>query len=259
MDNINLFALQEKASLGNQDAINELIDYYLQIKDYDKAFLTAQRFEYFVSAKGYKRLAQFYQNGIGVSVDIEKSKQYYQKSFDMGEMSSGYALALFLLKEKQYETALNYLAIGMSNDYVPSIRVLAGMYLNGDGVSKNLEVATNLYLMAVELGDGKSIDSLARIYYSRGDYANSFKYFSMGALKNDIDCIYHLALSYAKGLGTRQDFSLAIKYYEIGAKKFEPRCLYNLSLYYRNGIAVNQNIELANKLEKQAIENGFKK
>ena len=259
MDNNELYKLQELASAGNKEAISKLADYYVEIKDYSKAFLTVQRFEYFTSAFGYKKLAQFYQKGIGCEVDMNKAVSYYQKSFDMGEMSSGYYLATFLIKEKQFDKALNYLAIGMSNDYVPAIRLLANMYLNGDGVDKNVEIAINLYLTAIELGDVKSMDALARLYYSQKDYANSFKYFQMGANLDDLDCIFHLGVSYAKGLGTKQDFSMAFKYYEIGAKKMEPRSLYNLSLYYRNGIIVNQNIDLANKLEEQAYQNGFKK
>ncbi len=259
MDNNELFTLQELASSGNKEAIEKLADYYVEIKDYERAFLTAQRFDYFTCASGYKKLAQFYQKGIGVAADQEKAISYYQKSFDMGDMSSGYYLATFLIKEKQFDKALNYLAIGMSNDYIPSIRLLANMYLNGDGVDKNIDVAINLYLTAIDLGDVKSMDSLAKIYYSQKDYSNSFKYFQMGALRDDLDCIFHLGVSYAKGLGVKQDFSQAFKYYEIGAKKLEPRSLYNLSLYYRNGIIVDQNIELANKLEEQAYQNGFKK
>ena len=259
MDNNELYNLQELASAGNREAIGKLADYYVEIKDFNKAFLTVQRFEYFTCSYGYKKIAQFYQNGIGCDVDMEKAMSYYQKSFDMGDMSSGYYLATFLIKEKQFDKALNYLAIGMSNDYIPSIRLLATMYQNGDGVDKNIDIAINLYLSAIELGDVKSMDALARLYYSQKDYSNSFKYFQMGAQLDDLDCIFHLGVSYAKGLGTKQDFSMAVKYYEIGAKELEPRSLYNLSLYYRNGIIVNQNIDLANKLEEQAYQNGFKK
>lgn len=259
MDESELFTLQELASSGNKEAIGQLADYYVEIKDYKKAFLAVQRYEFFTCASGYKKLALFYQKGIGVEPNQEKAISYYQKSFDMGDMSSGYYLATFLIKEKKFDQALNYLAIGMSNDYLPSIRLLANMYLNGDGVDKNVDVAINLLLTAIDLGDVKSMDSLARLYYSQKDYLNSFKYFQMGANHDDLDSIFHLGVSYAKGLGVKQDLSQAFKYYEIGAKKLEPRSLYNLSLYYRNGIIVDQNNELANKLEEQAYQNGFKK
>ena len=64
MDNNELYNLQELASIGNKEAIGKLADYYVETKDYNKAFLTVQRFEYFTSASGYKKLAQFYQKGI---------------------------------------------------------------------------------------------------------------------------------------------------------------------------------------------------
>lgn len=259
MDSNELYALQELASTGHFDSLNKLIDYYLENKDYKNAFLTAQRFDYFTTSRGYKTLGYFHQNGIGTEVNIDKAISYYQKSFDMGDISSGYNLALIYVKRKDASKAIEYLASGLENDHIQSIKLLAQLYLSGEGVYKNVDIATNLFKRAIELGDVKSIDALAKAYYSNGDYENSFKYFSMGAQKGDLDCIYHLGVSYAKGLGTRQDFSKALHYYQIGANLFEPRCLYNLSLYYRNGTLVNQNIELANKLEKQAIEKGFKK
>ena len=259
MDNIELNQLQELASLGKTDAINSLIDYYLSNQDFKRAFLTAQRFEYFISAEGYKGLAVFYQKGIGTLVDLNKANYYYQKSYELGDLGSGFYLASDCIKKKEYESALSYLANGVNQEHIPSIRLLAIMHLNGYGVPKDSEAAIKLYLKAIELGDDKSIDTVARIYYSLKDYSNSFKYFELGANIGNLDSIYHLGLSYAKGLGVKQDFSLAVKYYEIGANKLEPRCLYNLSIYYRNGIVVNQNIDLANKLEEQAYQNGFKK
>ena len=259
MDKGNLLITQELASSGNIDAINDLIDYYLENKNEKLAFLSAQRFEYFISSKGYKRLAYFYQNGIGTPINIDKAKELYQKSFDLGEISSGYNLALLYLKEKDYVSSFSYLSVGVENNHLASIRLLAKLYLTGEGVIKNQDIAVNLLNKAISLGDKKGIDELAKVYYQIGDYESSFKYFSLGVEHNDLDSIYHLALSYAKGLGVKQDFDKAFKYYQLGANLNEKRCLYNLSLYYRNGISVNKNEALADTLEAQAIALGFKK
>lgn len=259
MDINQLYTLQELASTGKSEAIIRLIDFYKENGDYQKAFLTAQRFEYFSSGIGYKVLAEFYFKGIGTEIDIDKAKEYYQKSFDLGEYSSGYQLAIIAIKEENYSSAINYLTYGMADNHIPSIKLLAKMYASGEGVIKNSEIAINLIKKAYELGDKKAIHQLARLYYSIGEYSKAVEYFTIGARNNDLDSIYHLGVCYAKGLGVKQDFVQARRFYEIGANSLEPRCLYNLSLYYRNGITVDQNIALANKLESQAYENGFKK
>ena len=259
MDKNELSNLQDLASHGHADSLNSLISYYLANKDYQNAFLAASRFEYFADAKGYRTLGYFYQNGIGTTADIEKAIHYYQKSYEMGDISSGYNISIIHIKNGETEKAIEYLTSGLENGHISSIKLLANMYLNGGGVHKNIEIATNLLQKAIELGDVKSIDTLAKVYYSQGDYENAFKYFTKGMEYDDLDAIYHLALCYAKGLGVRQDFAKAVHYYQIGANKLEPRCLYNLSRYYRSGTCVPQNEELANKLERQAYANGFKK
>ncbi len=231
----------------------------MENKDYKSAYETACRFDYFPDPRGYKILGQFYQNGVGVEPNLSKAIAYYEKSLNMGDISSGYNIALIYIKNKEYEKAISYLVSGLENEHTPSIRVLASMYQKGEGVCQSEQIAINLYNKAATLGDVKAIDQLGRFYYSKQDYATSYMYFFKGAELNDPDSIYHLALSCAKGLGTKQDFSKAFHYYELGAKLNEPRCLYNLSIYYRDGIIVEQNKELALKLEELAIQKGFKK
>ena len=259
MDKDELFDLHELASSGQLDAISELVNNYLQAHDYKKAFLTAQRFEFFKSAQGYKTLGHFYQKGIGTEIDLNKAKDYYEKSFDLGDITSGYNLALMEVRDKNFQKAIKYLTSGVEANHLNSIRLLANLYLNGDGLYQDKGIAISLLEKGMSLGDNKALIQLAKIYYLDKNYQAAKELFEKGSQLGDLDCIYHLGLFYAKGLGVRQDFSQAVKYYQMGAKELEPRCLYNLSLYYRNGVVVEQNIELANKLENQAIERGFKK
>ena len=236
MEKYELDSLKEKASIGNEEAIISLSNYYLQNRREDMAYLTAQKLEFISSKKGYKYIASFYMKGIGTDINLKKAKSLYSKSLALGDIDSG-----------------------ISKDHIPSIKLLASLYSKGEIVEKDDDKVIDLLKKAIELGDKSSAESLAKLYYAKADYEKAFKYFSIGADLKNLDSIYHLGLCYAKGLGVKQDFNLARKYYEIGANLFEPRCLYNLSLYYRNGTTISKNVELANKLEAQAIERGFKK
>ena len=259
MDIEHLNSLQEKASLGDADAIIELIDFYLSNGDKVHAKLEAERLKYVHSTQAYRKLAYIYALGLLDFPDYEKAKYYYKLASEQGDISSGYSLALILIKENKAIEAIPYLTNGVSNNDIPSIKLLASLYLKGDILSKDLNIAKTLLKKALELGETGIYSSLGKICYQMKDYEEAFKYFSLGAQDRDVDCLYYLGLCYATGLGVKQDFIKSRQYYEQGANLNEPRCLYNLSLYYRNGVGVSQNIALADKLYQQAIENGFKK
>lgn len=259
MQEIELNRLIDRASVGDAEAIISLIDYYISINDKKRAILEAERLKYVRSSLAYRKLANLALTGVLETADTSKAKEYYSKAFDLGDEISGYNLALLLIKENRASEAIYYLSHGVANDYIPSIKLMASLYLKGEVVMKDLHIAFSLLKKAFELGENSVVASLGKISYQLGDYEAAFKYFNIGVNHHDLDAIYHLGLCYAKGLGTAQDLSKSRFYYEMGANLNEPNCLYNLSLYYRNGIGVEQNITLADTLLQQAIDCGFKK
>ena len=259
MNDYELNRLQERASIGDVNAIIELIDFYLSQGDTYHAKLETERLKYTSSPVAYRKLAVMELNGVVGSANIEKAKEYFKKSYELGDEASGYNLALLFIKENDVSSALPYLTSGVSNDYIPSIKLLASLYLKGETLTKDLTIATSLLNKPYLLGENSVVSSLGKINYQMKNYDEAFRYFNLGAQQKDLDSIYHLGLCYATGLGTKQDFKKAKFYYEMGANLSEPRCLYNLSLYYRNGVECEKNEIIADKLYEQALANGFKK
>ena len=253
-----LSKLQERASIGDVNAINELIDFYLADSDLKHAKLEAERLKYISSSAAYRKLGLIYVNGLLGETNISLAKSYFQKAFELGDDVSGYNLALILIKEGHPEEAVTYLTSGVGNDHIPSIKLLANLYIKGDVLAKDLNIALALLKKVYDLGETSVVSSLGKVCYQLNNYEEAFKYFSLGVQSRDPDSLYYLGLCYASGLGVKQDFAKARFYYEQGANLNEPRCLYNLSLYYRNGIGVEQNILLADSLLQQARLNGFK-
>ena len=254
-----LNALNDRVSAGDVEALIALIDHYLSIGDKKKAELEAERLKYIHHFLAYRKLANLAFLGTFKEPNYELAKDYYQRAFEMGDDVSGYNLALLLTKENKTSEALKYINCGVEQNYIPSLKLLASLYLKGDGVQKDLNTSLSLLQKAQELGDDSVITSMGKIYYLMGEYDKAFNCFSGGAIKKDLDAIYHLGLCYAKGLGTAQDLNKSRFYYEMGANLNDPNCLYNLSLYYRNGIGVEVNTALADTLLAQAMEHGFKK
>ena len=259
MNEYELSKLQDRAVIGDVNAIIELIDFYLSQNDLHHAKLEIERLRYLSSPLAYRKLALIELNGVVGTPNSEKAKEYFKKAYDLGDESSGYNLALLLIKENDISSALPYLTSGVSNDHIPSIKLLANLYLKGEVISKDLAIASALLKKVYELGEISVVSALGKVNYQMKNYEEAFMYFNLGAQQKDLDSIYYLGICYATGLGTKQDFKKAKFYYEMGANLSEPRCLYNLSLYYRNGVEVEKNEILADKLYEQAVANGFKK
>ena len=254
MQNNDLNELQSLAQLGNVEAIKKLAKFYYDAGNYNLAFQCASRFTFVKDIEGYRLLAKYYEKGIGVEIDLNKALYYYQLAFDLGDYVSGYLLALRHVKDNKYDLAIKYLPLGVYNDYVPSIKLLADCYLQGWGIIKNHQIALNLYEKLLSLGENRYNDQIGKIYYQDGDYYKAFTYFEKGANLFDLEAIYHLAICYAKGQGTALDNKKAIYYYEIGEKNNHPKCIYNLAIHYQKGIGVNVDLEKANMLFKKYQE-----
>lgn len=259
MDSFELDRLLERATVGDINAINNLIDFYIEQKDFYHAKLEIERLKYINQPESYRRLGYIYSCGLIDKPDFDAAKLYYKKGFELGDEACGYNLALLDIKEGNYADAIPYLTYGVSVNHIPSIKLLAKLYIEGKVVSKDLEIAFSLLKKALDLGEVEVYASLGKVCYQLHNYDEAFNYFSQGFKHKDPDCIFYLGLCYASGLGVKQDLARARYYYEIGANINEPRCLYNLSLYYKDGIGVEKSEALASSLYQKAIENGFKK
>ena len=259
MDSYEISKLQERASVGDVNAINDLIDFYLSNKDFNHAKLEIERLKYINQPEAFRKLGYIYSCGLIDEPNFETAKFYYKKGFEFGDAVCGYDLSLIHLKEDEPAKSIPYLTYGVSVNHIPSIKLLAKFYITGEVVSKDLQIALSLLKKAFELGEISVCSSLGKVYYQLQNYDEAFNYFSLGAKEKDADSIYYLGVCYAGGFGVKQDFSRARYYYELGANMNEPRCLYNLSLYYKDGIGVEKSEALASSLYQKAIENGFKK
>ena len=250
---MTLYELEETkdlARLGNNSALNDLVDYFYEKKDYEKAFLHAQKFLYTNDSRGLRKLGFFYERGIGTEIDIEKAKECYQKAFDLEDYVAGYNLALIYQKEEKYDKCLYYLSIGKYYGHIPSIKLLADLYFKGDKIEKNLEVAIELYKILVDSGESKYLDYIGKAYYQLEQYDYAFSYFQKGSELLIPDSIYHLAICYSKGQGTRIDISKAIELYEKAIKYGHIGSIYNLALHYLNGVGVPKDAQKGNDLMK---------
>ncbi len=235
-----LLSYEEKAKYNDEDSLLFLSNYYYENDRKEDAFKLLDKLANSDNSEALRKLAFFYQNGIGTTQNWELAKYYYEKAYLLGDVVSGYNLAISYMENKEYLLAIPYLTNNRFEKHIPSIKVLGDMYRLGLGVEQNPNIAINLYQEAVDLGDSSLIDQIGVIYYKNNDCLNAFNYFTKGANILDKNALYHLAICYSKGEGTYRDAQKAIYYFELAAKQGNPKALYNLYLIYENGIGVNK-------------------
>lgn len=140
------------------------------------------------------------------------------------------------------------------------------MYLNGQFVEKNPELAFNWVVKSVNNGEFSACAMLAAMYYDgtgvKQDFDQAFKLFSYVSQHGQTallvrDAEYCLAEIYEHGRGTQQKSpEMALAYYKQSAEHGNIRAKRRLANMYHNGQGVAQNTKEAVRLLKEIINDG---
>ena len=172
---------------------------YYETKEYDKAIPILNELAQRNHAKALNLLGVCYETGRGMSKDLNKCFDYYQKAANLG------------LRRAQCNLGLCY-------EY-------------GKGVTVNKEKAYFWYDKSFrqykELADNGDADAqleVGRFYYHgrmRGgeDYVKSIPWFEKSANQGNSDAYNYLGLIYEYAYGVAKDVDKAYNYYLMGAEK----------------------------------------
>jgi TPR repeat protein len=119
------------------------------------------------SLTGMLYLGWLYQKGIGSVVDFKKAETWYRRAYE--EKSSKlatYYLGNLYLDMKDYSRAQEAFTAGLLMEYAPAITCLGQMYVDGIGVSKDLEKARSMFEKATLLGHIFAKRRLAKLLMS---------------------------------------------------------------------------------------------
>lgn len=164
------------------------------------------------------QLAKQYRYGIASDVDAKKAAAIYKKLSRQGNLSA--------------------------------VNELGSMYLNGDGVEKNLIYAVNLFRYASKRGNVKAQCNLAMLYMkglveNRTQYRKAFSLYRQAAAKGYAGGLYGVGYMLYKGIGVEQSYKEAISYLKKGAEKKHSGCCFLLGVIYAKGFGCDQNLDKA--------------
>jgi TPR repeat protein len=147
-------------------------------------------------------------------------------------------------------------------DHDPAIQhVIAGMFANGRGATKNEGEAVQWYRKAAEQGFAPSQTSLACTYeHGRGiaqDYSAALTWYRKAAAQGHARAQDNLGWMYRVGRGMTRNDHEAVEWFKKAAEQGNVSGQTNLAWMYMHGWGVNRDYAESHRLLKKAIEQNY--
>ena len=242
-DSVEHAALVDKAQKGDSDAQNSLgVRYYTgkYVKqDYSMAIKWWAAAAKQKHVKATANMGLCYQFGRGIQQDSMMATKLYKTSIKMGNTE--------LVKERE-DLVANKFSMFDSN-------LLAEVYAQGIGVTKDTKKALKYYLLSAKNGNADACLEAAKIYDKAQMYPEAFSSFSSMAAKNNY-ASYKVGEYLVKGLGTKVDKAKAVGYLSQAASHNIPNAMILLGDLYYQGDGVDKDMKKAVELYKAASLTG---
>ncbi|CAE7337121.1 esiB [Symbiodinium sp. CCMP2592] len=212
----------------------------------------------------FSNLGCMYDQGLGVARDVQKAREFWERSMEMGHpkaptnlgllYQSGEGVAQDFRKAKE----LYELGIKRGDDTAPA--TLGVLYEGGQGIVQDLRRARELYEMGVETGDRRACYQLGHLYQFGLGVARDFKrareFYELGTQRGDATSPVFLGSMYLLGQGVAKDFRRARELFELGMQRGDARAPASLGLLYQKGQGVAEDLKKAEDCYKIGIARG---
>lgn len=182
-----------------------------------------------------------------------------------GHPAARFNLAIIYLEGNKsirpnHRLAVKYLEWLVKHGNTDASCLLAGCYMDGDGVKKNKAKAMQLFRTAAKAGDVDAQYNLG-VAFSEGwnkrvDKRAALRWYDRAAKSGCRMAQFNLALAYDYGKGVRINQAKAVYWYQKAAAQGDAKAQCNLGVAYLEGTGVAPNRRLARKWLERAAENG---
>ena len=190
-------------------------------KKYEEAFVAYERLAWEGNADAQTSLGYMYQQGEGVSRDLKKAIEWYEKAIEQEQPYALFNLGLM------YANSNEYIAQDIEKAHELFLRsAIAGvdlaqyevalMFEQGAGCTQNYSEAAYWYEEAAKRGHAEAFNNLGVLYREgRGveqNFQRAFVCFSRAAEKGLSSAQYNLGLLYDRGEGVPEDHEKALEW-----------------------------------------------
>ena len=269
--------VEDLYSQGEERVLSTMIDIYINGlgdnsfgKNESKAFdiLSSKAKDGDIYAKFM--IAQFYEGGIAVNQDLDKSFEYYMEAAKADYSHAQYKVGLYyndVAKDKR--EAAKWIELAANNEQPDALCMMAYSYLQDpeietmtiDNLSFDQDIDKGMQLLrhAADLGNADALYILA-ICYQKGKYVEKDEKKAFELLWTSIQAentpksIKKLGDFYRDGIGAAQAYEDAARLYQAASDRGDAGAMIALSELYNEGKGVEKNVELAIQLQKKASE-----
>ena len=203
----NSFISSIAAALGNRAAEFNKGVCLMEKKEYGEAY------DVFVSAaeKGLavaqSKLGFMYAEGLGVTLDFEKSEHWYRMAANQGDIDAMVSLGTMYYSgvedygiHKDFNTAFHYYSDAAYAGDADAQLYLAYMYLRGEGTEQDLEKAFEWTEKSAEQGFAQAQNELGRAYEQmKQDYNKAIEWYKKAAAQGFQEAQQNLDRLYENG------------------------------------------------------------
>jgi TPR repeat protein/serine/threonine protein kinase len=237
---------------------------------------SALAFEYFETAAttgniiGQYLLGQAYEYGVGVSPNMDKAWNYYQKAAEEGYPNALCKVGEVYLygtlgQQKDGKAAIDYLDLA-SDKNVALAQYYRGRIYEVGGLERqpNMKDAVKHMEQAAEGGESRASYRLYE-YYTEGTKGlpkkreKAIAYLKKAARQGNTEAEYQLGYLYRHGgKGVEEDHIRAAKLYQKAAQKGNANAQNGLAVLYENGDGLGRNLIKAKYWYHQAAKQGHR-
>jgi TPR repeat protein len=184
-----------------------------------------------VNPNGYYYAAIAYRQAPENIRDIAKSDELYSLASKLGVPGAQYWVARQLFLSDRNRTRMSeliaLLKLAQVNGYAQPSVLLADIYKDGIGVSKNILEAERLYLLAIDDGSAAAMVNLGNMYsnesYNLLNYSKALELYKRAARKGSTSAFLNLSEAYELGYGVPVDKFKALFYGYVALQKGDVR------------------------------------
>ncbi|GLB51667.1 hypothetical protein NBRC110019_07060 [Neptunitalea chrysea] len=172
-----------------------------------------------------------------------------------------YNQALILLEKENTEDAVILLKEAAKNRVKEAQSNLGKRYFDGDGVSKNVNLAIEWLLKAARQGEVEAQRTLGFVYASGyavdKNYKKSFYWYAKAAKQGNSFSQSELGNAYKFGFGVAKSDKKAFDWYLRAANQGDVTAQFNVGMSYEKGEGIEKDIEMAKSWYSKAAEQGY--
>jgi TPR repeat protein len=137
-----------------------------------------------------------------------------KKNDDLSQLSLGYMFHKGLGFAPDVNKAMFWYNKAASNGNAMALNNIGSIYLSGEGVPVNLNIARDYLIKAINQGCDLGYYNMGRLYHQVNDYRSAFGYFQKGLELKHAESINYLGIYYEKGYFVNRDYNKALEYYK---------------------------------------------